>query len=121
MKNINTDRRKTLPVVKVEKDLDEENLPKRVLPILAAPHISPIQENDEDELILEETRVPSSIDISTMKPPSAIPSWLKLAPENNSSSNSSESGGSMRVRHSVGLDVPGAVHTISTPSKLKLT
>jgi 6-phosphofructo-2-kinase len=112
MKNISTDRRKTLPVVKVEKDLDEENLPKRVLPILAAPHISPIQETDEE--ILEQITAPP-MDTSTMTPPSAVPSWLKLAPDISPSGPSSSSG-SMRVRHSIGLDVPGAVRTITTPS-----
>ncbi|GAN02663.1 6-phosphofructo-2-kinase [Mucor ambiguus] len=108
----NNDRRKTLPVVKVEKDLNENTIPQRVLPILAAPHASPIQDKEESETFVQETEtLPPSVSAPTPKVPSAVPSWLKL--------NAEDSGKeATRVRHSVGLDVPGAVHTITTP-KLK--
>lgn len=106
----NKDRRKTLPVVKVEKDLDEDKIPKRVLPILGAPHSTSSLLSKED---LNE--------ISSKEIPKAIPHWLKLASDdidnNYGSGNSSTATASGRVRHSVGLDVPGAVHTIRTPSK----
>jgi 6-phosphofructo-2-kinase len=47
--------------------------------------------------------------------PKVLPAinWLKLAPEDGG-----EKG--IRIRHSVGLDVPGAVHTITTPSKYNM-
>lgn len=97
--NRNNDRRKTLPVVKLEKDLDEDKIPKRVLPILGAPHASASFQVDVEE---------------KKDMPTAIPSWLKLASDDNNTAYNA--GG--RVRHSVGLDVPGAVHTIRTPSKV---
>jgi 6-phosphofructo-2-kinase len=116
MNNHFNDRRKTLPEVKVEKDLEEDKLPKRVLPILAAPHISSIQESDEDstDIITEnQSETPTSIVGPTaIKPQSAIPSWLRLNSEDDDMSKDS-----LRMRHSIGLDVPGAVHTITTPSK----
>ncbi|CAO3614299.1 unnamed protein product [Mucor fragilis] len=112
-KAFNNDRRKTLPVVKVEKDIDQDTIPQRVLPILAAPHASPIQDEQESEetFAQEPETIPPSVSAPTPKAPSAVPSWLKL--------NAEDSGKeATRVRHSVGLDVPGAVHTITTP-KLK--
>ncbi|KAI8993698.1 6-phosphofructo-2-kinase-domain-containing protein [Pilobolus umbonatus] len=90
--------RKKLPMVKVEKDLDDDKLPKRVLPVLGAP-ISPI---DHFEDISYES--PGEEESIIDQPLSAVPSWLKL--------NSEES--KHRARHSIGLDVPGAVHTIMT-------
>lgn len=106
MNNTNNDRRKTLPVVKIEKDLDEEHLPKRVLPILGAPYSPEIEETIADEPV-------SPLSASV---PTAVPSWLKLAPEDNTYTYNSKT----RTRHSVGLDVPGAVHTITTPSKYQV-
>ncbi|KAL9548376.1 hypothetical protein PS6_006638 [Mucor atramentarius] len=105
----NNDRRKTLPVVKVEKDLNEDKIPQRVLPILAAPHASPIQDKEENETFVQESEnLPPSVSAPTPKAPSAVPTWLKL--------NAEDSGKeATRIRHSVGLDVPGAVHTITTP------
>ena len=111
-KAFNNDRRRTLPVVKVEKDIDQDTIPQRVLPILAAPHASPIQDEQESEetFTQEPETIPPSVSAPTPKAPSAVPSWLKL--------NAEDSGKeATRVRHSVGLDVPGAVHTITTPSK----
>lgn len=107
----NNDRRKTLPVVKIEKDINEDTIPQRVLPILAAPHASPIQDKEESETSAQEPEtMPPSVSAPAPKAPSAVPSWLKL--------NAEDSGKeATRVRHSVGLDVPGAVHTITTPSK----
>lgn len=104
MNNITTDRRKTLPVVKIEHDLDEEHLPKRVLPILGAPY-SP----EREEALYDEPVSPLDTTI-----PTAVPTWLKLASEENTQKGNPNA----RVRHSVGLDVPGAVHTITTPSKV---
>lgn len=115
----NIDRRKTLPVVKVEKDIDQDSIPKRVLPILAAPHASPKQDKEEEEeeeeeasdtLVQEPDIISPLVSAPTPKAPSAVPNWLKL--------NSEDFGkDALRIRHSVGLDVPGAVHTITTPSK----
>ncbi|KAG2231616.1 6-phosphofructo-2-kinase-domain-containing protein [Thamnidium elegans] len=104
MNKLHGERRKTLPVVKVEQDLDEEHLPKRVLPILAAPY-SPIPEGDE--LNIDEPIFP----LEPATESTVVPSWLQLAPEDNVINYTP----STRVRHSVGLDVPGAVHTITTP------
>ena len=100
------DRRRTLPVVKLEKDLDEENIPAHVLPVLGAPYVSTLQQEEPEEKRVEDKT----------KPPKAIPSWLQLSADDLNSGVSSNAGG--RVRHSVGLDVPGAVHTIRTPSKV---
>lgn len=115
--NFNIDRRKTLPVVKVEKDIDQDTIPKRVLPILAAPHASPKQDKDEEEeevsdvLVQEPDAITPLVSAPTPKAPSAVPNWLKLNAEDSGKEAS-------RIRHSVGLDVPGAVHTITTPSKI---
>lgn len=113
----NIDRRKTLPVVKVEKDIDQDSIPKRVLPILAAPHASPKQDRGGEEeeeasavLVQEPDTISPLVSAPTPKAPSAVPNWLKLNAEDSGKDAS-------RVRHSVGLDVPGAVHTITTPSK----
>ncbi|KAG0742562.1 hypothetical protein G6F57_006954 [Rhizopus arrhizus] len=81
--------RKTLPVVNREQDLEEENITRHVLPLLSVG-----EEEKEDKRQEQENGQNAS----------AVPSWLKL--ETN------------RIRHSIGLDVPGAVHTIRTP-KLK--
>lgn len=80
--------RKTLPVVNREQDLEEENITRHVLPLLSVG-----EEEKEDKRQEQENGQNAS----------AVPSWLKL--ETN------------RIRHSIGLDVPGAVHTIRTPSK----
>lgn len=114
MNNHHNDRRKTLPEVKVEKDLDEDNLPKRVLPILAAPHISSIQESDENsaDMMENQTVVPNIANPAAIKPKSAVPGWLRLNEEDDTAHKDS-----LRMRHSIGLDVPGAVRTITTPSK----
>lgn len=112
MNNCDQQRRKTLPVVRIEEDLDEEHLPRRVLPILAAPY-SPIPEGDQ--LNIDEPVSPLDKSGSSLPTPTtAVPSWLQLAPEDNTMNYVP----STRVRHSVGLDVPGAVHTITTPSKV---
>ncbi|KAI8884488.1 bifunctional 6-phosphofructo-2-kinase/fructose-2,6-bisphosphate 2-phosphatase [Backusella circina FSU 941] len=91
--------KKTLPVVKVENNPEEDRLPRRVLPVLGAP-VSP-------EIEKAEVEAPEPVE------PKVLPAinWLRLAPEDGG-----EKG--IRIRHSVGLDVPGAVHTITTP-KLK--
>jgi 6-phosphofructo-2-kinase len=115
MNNHFNDRRKTLPEVKVEKDLEEDNLPKRVLPILAAPHISSIQESDDENItdIMEKENAPLNVvNPTAIKPQSAVPSWLRLNSDDDIANRDSS-----RMRHSIGLDVPGAVHTITTPSK----
>ncbi|KAI9478059.1 MAG: 6-phosphofructo-2-kinase-domain-containing protein [Benjaminiella poitrasii] len=102
MDHSSANRRRTLPVVKIEHDLEEEKLPKRVLPILSAPHQSPPPDKQEDDII---STTPNN------NQPKAVKNWLKLNEEDTVKTN-------LRVRHSIGLDVPGAVHTITTP-KLK--
>lgn len=101
MKKHLKEHRKTLPVVKLEHDPDEDKLPKHVLPILAAPPKTPENERNEDILMHDET------------PLTAVPNWLRLNPEVGKSEGP-------RIRHSIGLEVPGAVHTITTPSKNRL-
>ncbi|KAI8359189.1 6-phosphofructo-2-kinase-domain-containing protein [Blakeslea trispora] len=92
------DRRKTLPEVKPESD-DQENLTKRVLTNLCT----------KDNPSENDTQVAHA---SKLNPPKAIPSWLQAQHTKDSTTKSSN------IRHSIGLDVPGAVHTIRTP-KLK--
>ncbi|CEG81018.1 hypothetical protein RMATCC62417_15268 [Rhizopus microsporus] len=83
--------KKTLPVVSKEQDLEDDTISRRVLPLLASPSNSPPQERQQDNNIA-----------------SAVSNWLRLNVDDNA----------YRNRHSIGLDVPGAVHTITTPSNL---
>lgn len=97
MKKHLREHRRTLPVVKIEHDPDEDNLPKHVLPVLAAPPKTPEAEKNQDIIMHDET------------PLTAVPNWLRLNPEPSEGP---------RIRHSIGLEVPGAVHTITTPSNI---
>lgn len=95
MENHLKEHRKTLPVVKVEPESDEENLAKRVLPILSPP--------------------PPKEDVQMDPPVTAVPTWLRVSVEEETQQQDFH-----RMRHSFGLDVPGAVQTIPNKSKYKV-
>lgn len=82
--------KKTLPVVSKEQDLEDDTISRRVLPLLTSPSNSPPQEQQDTNIA------------------SAVSNWLRLNVDDNA----------YRNRHSIGLDVPGAVHTITTPSNV---
>ncbi|KAI8991750.1 6-phosphofructo-2-kinase-domain-containing protein [Mycotypha africana] len=118
-----SERRRTLPVVKVENDNLNDSLPKHVLPMLEASKSSAegkdVEEKKYDSNVTEANQFDSNQhdDGTSRKPSTAsagsltskpLPSWLKL---NSGIAKSKES--SKAPRHSIGLDVPGAVHTIT--------
>lgn len=86
-------KKKTLPVLKTDKDLEAEGLARLSIDVPS----------------FEITEEPTST-ISEKEPPTSgssnpAPHRPRLADSN------------LLNRHSIGFDVPGAVHTIMTPSK----
>lgn len=97
-------RNKTLPVLKTDKDLEAEGLARLSID-LPAFHVT-----DEPDIAsplsgIESSRPNSFISYHNLQGPS-----YQYRPKVESGSHAN--------RHSVGFDVPGAVHTIITPSKI---
>lgn len=101
-------KKKTLPVLKTDSDLEVEGLARLSIDL---PSFQVTEEPD-----------------SVTTPPASSPSAAAPATSSSSASHSNnlEHSQSYRPkvddisllnRHSVGFDVPGAVHTIMTPSK----
>lgn len=97
-------KKKTLPVLKTDKDLEAEGLARLSIDLPS------FRVTDEPDSALTSSPTtssrPSSLLFSNTSNP--IPPKRPVKLEDNSLLN----------RHSIGFDVPGAVHTIMTPSKV---
>lgn len=97
-------RNKTLPVLKTDKDLEAEGLARLSIDLPS------FQVTDEADRPL--TSSPSTAEIAH-----AFVSRTEGAPAPAFHRPQLDENGGFANRHSVGFDVPGAVHTIITPSK----
>jgi 6-phosphofructo-2-kinase len=91
-------KKKTLPVLKTDKDLEVEGLARLSIDLPS------FQVTDEPESVLRTS------------PPTSRPNSPFV--NNIQSRRPKVEDSSLLYRHSVGFDVPGAVHTIMTPSKI---
>jgi 6-phosphofructo-2-kinase len=99
-------KKKTLPVLKTDKDLEVEGLARLSIDL---PSFQVTSEESDDGAADSTTQAPPAETGSTSRSTlvdNIQPYRLKI--EDSSLIN----------RHSVGFDVPGAVHTIMTPSKI---
>jgi hypothetical protein len=98
-------RNKTLPVLKTDKDLEAEGLARLSIDLPA------FRVTDEPDIASPLSGIESS------RPNSFISQHGTSQGPSYPYRPSKFDSGSLSNRHSVGFDVPGAVHTIVTPSK----
>jgi hypothetical protein len=108
--------RKALPVVRKEQHPNHTSLQRQLLPILHGTIAS--DSEDEGESKIEEKKETDAMDEpETMSPLEEKP-FKKLHSNRLRLSDEDSGHTGMRARYSLGLDVPGAVHTIRTPSNV---
>lgn len=108
-------RRKTLPVIKTDEQIEQESHG-------SSPPGASSDDNDDDVFLMREaSECPAEMELNQ-------PRWLQLSPDVDDDESSTKlppplpqpQSSSYAARHALGLDVPGAVHSVMTPSRLSI-